>query len=362
MLHDYDKKFQFLSLVIVFVLLMSSASAWAMAGKQRNVTVSSPSEFIESLGFSKGICTVLGGQDKDLILDITKSSEFLIHVIDPSPSTAAELRRALQSEGVNIKRVIVEAASIDGLPYAGNMIDAVISMSVDDKAMRAEVMRVLRPGGMALLDVSNASADLTPFTKPATPGADEWTHWNYGPDNNPLSKDSVIKAPYMTQWMDGPYFIAMPAVTTIAGGKTFTAMGHIAHHKREEPWLYTLLARNAYNGSQLWRRKLPEGYMVHRSAFIATSDVFYMIDGDRALMLNPETGQDMGELRIPKISGAWKWMAMQDGILYVLAGENPDVAETKLARHFKTHWSWGKLSKGYYGERVPWGFGQTITA
>ena len=36
------------------------------------------------------------------------------------------------------------------------------------------------------------------------PNVDEWTHWEHGPDNNPVSSDSAIKAPYMTQFMAPP--------------------------------------------------------------------------------------------------------------------------------------------------------------
>jgi hypothetical protein len=35
---------------------------------------------------------------------------------------------------------------------------------------------------------------------------DAWSHWEHGPDNNPVSTDSVIKAPYRTQWLGAPLF------------------------------------------------------------------------------------------------------------------------------------------------------------
>ena len=33
------------------------------------------------------------------------------------------------------------------------------------------------------------------------------------------------------------------------------------------------------------------------------------------------TGKEKGEIRIPGIDGAWKWMAMVDDVLYVMAGK-----------------------------------------
>ncbi|HQO36772.1 MAG TPA: PQQ-binding-like beta-propeller repeat protein, partial [bacterium] len=170
--------------------------------------------------------------------------------------------------------------------------------------------------------------------------------------------------PYMTQWFGKPYYIAMPAITTAAGGRVFIAMGHIAHHQREELWLNTLLAENGYNGALLWRRKLPDGYLAHRSAFVATDDKFYLIDptGTGCLVLDAQTGEEVDRISIAEANGEWKWIVLQDGILYALAGKEKDPAETTIVRSTYTHWSWGELSQGYYEKRVPWGFGETLVA
>ncbi|MCH7729844.1 MAG: PQQ-binding-like beta-propeller repeat protein, partial [Planctomycetes bacterium] len=207
------------------------------------------------------------------------------------------------------------------------------------------------------------------FDKPAMAGADDWSHWEKGPDNNPVSRDQVIRAPYMTQFMAKPFYIGMPSVTTASDGRTFLAIGHIAHHRREWNMLNKLVARNGYNGTILWERKFPEGYLVHRSAFIATPDTFYMIDGDSCLMLDPQTGKEQGRIHVPGAKGEWKWMAMKDNVLYVMSGKpSPLVQTTKGDRTFGG-WSWADLSRGYYGksgdyrrEDIPWGFGDTIVA
>ena len=88
----------------------------------------------------------------------------------------------------------------------------------------------------------------------------------------------------MTQFMEKPFYIAIPSITTAAGGRTFLAIGHIAHHEREWDNMNRLIARNGYNGTILWQRDLPEGYLVHRSAFVATRETFYMLERDHALM------------------------------------------------------------------------------
>jgi len=346
-------------------------------------------------GVSGGICALprCGGE---LAVAVARSGNFLVHAQDPRPSVVAAARDAADRAGLLGRKVIVEKGTPSRLPYADNTVDLVLMTDLADEGLgdvsAREVLRALRPRGKAVLGrTASAGADaLTPqrlekwlkdagvagaavsrdshglwavITKPPLAGADDWSHWVHGPDNNPVSKDTVIKAPYMTQWLGKPYYMAMPVVTTVAAGRIFVASGHIAHHDREIPTLRTLCARNGYNGAVLWKRKLPEGYLVHRSAFIATEDVFYMIDGNGCLMLDPETGEEKGRIRIPGVNGEWKWMALRDGVMFVLAGEKDPAAETTLVSSGHDHWSWRSLSRGYYAKpRIPWGFATTVAA
>jgi len=318
---------------------------------------------------------------------------------DPASARVSATQRLVDEAGLYGTRIVVERGEWQHLPYADDTIDVIVSTHLDaselSRLSAPELLRVLRPQGIAILgqaatseretdrltaeqlqdwltqsgfgDVKvqdDASGLWAVITKPALEGADDWSHWEHGPDNNPVSVDSVIRAPYMTKWLGTPYYISMPAITTAAGGRIFNAIRHIAHHKREEAWLNTLLARSGYNGTILWSRKLPDGYLVHRSAFIATDDVFYMIDtdGSGCLMLDPATGDELGRINIPGVRGQWKWMALKNGTLFALVGDTKDPAETTIVRSKLAHWSWGELSKGYYDKRVPWGFGTTVVA
>jgi outer membrane protein assembly factor BamB len=365
---------------------------------EANDTAAIAKRIIARAGINRGLCAVVGCGDGEMLLAVAKQSRLLVHAIDPDASAVASARKAVDDAGLYGTRVVVEKGKSASLPYADNTIDLLVVPNLDRPTLRdlsvSEVLRVVRPNGKALLRhikpsqesggalttaqletwlraegrkagevLDTASALWVEVAKPAPKGTDDWTHWQHGPDNNPLSSDEVIKAPYLTQWTGEPYYIAMPAITTVAGGRTFCAMGHIAHHEREEPWLNTLFARNGYNGIELWRRKLPNGYLVHRSAFIATNDAFYMIadEGRDCLILNPETGRQIGDIRIADLPGEWKWMAMHNDVLFILTGER-EPRETKLAKSDRTHWSWQDLSSGYYRREIPWGFGRTIAA
>ncbi|MHC4404902.1 MAG: outer membrane protein assembly factor BamB family protein [Planctomycetota bacterium] len=330
-------------------------------------------------GILRGICSVPRCGTGDLALAIARESDLLVHAFDADAKSVDEaVERALRAR-LLAHRVSVERVADDPLPYADGFVDLIV---VDDAGgvRAAEVFRVVRPLGCALVRNSTAlSAKLgsagfevegdddgwTLARKPAPTGADDWTHWSHGPDNNPVSADAVIRAPYVTQWFAKPYYHAMPVVSTAAAGRVFIASGHIAHHDREIPTLNTLVARNGYNGRVLWQRGLPDGYLVHRSAFIATEHAFYMIDGDGILMLDPETGSELGRHRVPETQGTLKWMAKVGDVAYVLAGEDEPPAETMKVHATFRGWGWNNVDKSYSPKgrhQIRWGFGNTLAA
>ncbi|MHC4327709.1 MAG: outer membrane protein assembly factor BamB family protein, partial [Planctomycetota bacterium] len=376
------------TVVILLGILMSPLTTTVQAGDARAGALAR--KLVSMGGVDRGLCAVIGGP-RDLPVQIAQCSNLLVHVREPDPSVVAIQRRLAEEAGLGIDRHIIEQGGLDKLPYADNMVDVVIATRADAGTLArlsaSEVLRVLTPDGRMILaatggttseqlrkwaragkaesvkiKLTDGGAWLT-LSKPPLEGVDEWSHWEHAPDNNPVSTDTAIKAPYMTQFLAEPYYIGMPAITTAAGGRTFLATGHIAHHLREWDMLNKLIARNGYNGTVLWQRDLPEGYLAHRSAFVATKDIFYMMDGGCCLMLDARTGEEKGRIQIPGMEGDWKWMAMKNGVLYAMAGEKGGGAKTiKGDRNFGG-WSWADLSAGYYRKpRVPWGFGNRLAA
>ena len=346
-------------------------------------------------GSTRGLCAVVGAET-DLAVEIALQSELAVHCREPDAVAVRALRRRAAEHAIPLERLIIEQGAPGRLPYADRTVDLLIAPTLSDPALEtlpcSEVLRVLRPGALAFVGCApGAAKSLSPAAlkkwhatagtsagleivdrggrvsarvmAPRLAGAADWSHWEHGPDNNPVSGDTIIKAPYMTQFMSEPYYIAMPSVTTAAGGRTFLAIGHIAHHAREWNTLNKLIARNGHNGIMLWQRDLPEGYLVHRSAFIATPETFYLLDGSGCLLLDAETGEATGRISIPSLGGQWKWMVLNDGVLYALAGRrDPGVSTLKGDRSYGG-WSWNDLSKGYYRKpHVPWGFGDTLAA
>ncbi|MDK1031918.1 MAG: PQQ-binding-like beta-propeller repeat protein, partial [Planctomycetia bacterium] len=157
--------------------------------------------------------------------------------------------------------------------------------------------------------------------------------------------DEVARAPHMTQFIANPAYCPRPVVSVASHGRIFRAFGG------GESWpglSSMLLCMNGYNGAVLWKWKLNPKFMIHRNTLIATPDTIYVADDTSCKLLDAATGKLKGEIKAPAdISDGpvWKWMGIEDGVLYALVGE----VET-------TDWKAGNI-KNYIR-----GFGRTILA
>jgi outer membrane protein assembly factor BamB len=321
---------------------------------------------LEKIGVTRGICVVLGDSDCELALELARDSELLIYVQLRLAEDVEKARRIVDEAGFYGTRIFVEKGPLSELHIGDNLADAVI---VVGGAPKAEVLRVLRPEGKALLGSEV-------LVKPVPEGVDDWSHPYHGPDNNPQSEDTVIRAPYLTHFMSEPRYAPMPQVAVASAGRAFKAFGHVAFKTREEPFLNKLVGFNGYNGTMLWQRDLAEGVMIHRNTMIATPTILYVGDDKSCKLIDTATGRLKDEI-IPPVEKAggtfWKWMALEDGVLYALMGEQEQRDPTMRWRREAHGWPWNPISKGFNqpdgmkdGEKAyvthPWGFGRNVLA
>ena len=264
----------------------------------------------------RGICAVLGAIGEDRLerssAPPARPNGRSFPGVDPEIDTA---RRFAIDRGILGTRVFIEPAPLCSIHLANNLADLLFT-SGDSPTPEAEILRVLRPGGVAHVGDRQV-------VKPMPEGTDAWSHPYHTPDNNTLSTDRLARAPYLTQFMAEPMFSPMPEVTVAAGGRVFKACGHIAHKKNQNQQLNTLLGINGYNGTILWTRPLAEGFMIHRNTMIATPEVLYLADDVSCKVIDAATGKTLDEIVVdlPQADGpVWKWMAAVDGVLYAIVG------------------------------------------
>ena len=312
----------------------------------------------------KDIFVVLGlpnAQLRRLLSEFIIERDLTVYFQSPDPDELATVRRAAEKRGFLGTRVFVEEGDLKSIHLASNLAGMVfVSASAKNSVSEKELLRVAYPGRTILIGGRQ-------ITKPHVENTDSWSHPYHGPDNNPQSTDQRARAPYITQFLAEPMFCPMPEVSVAAGGKVFRAFGHIAHKANQNEMLNTLICANAYNGMILWKRPLKEGFMIHRNTMIATGEVLYMADDESCKLIDTQTGRVKDEIVIPEgvaDGPVWKWMAIEDGILYALIGGTEVEIHTQPSKTPGLgHWPWGMWEgHDYKNPKTNFGFGRTFVA
>jgi len=313
---------------------------------------------LNKIGVTRGICVLLGDIDGKLAISLAQESELLIYLQLTSTEDLQAVRQIIDSAGYYGTRIFVEKGAYSRVHLADNLADALIVVDSETKISESEVLRVLCPRGIALMNGKE-------LVKPFPDGVDDWSHPYHGPDNNPQSNDLIARAPYLTQFLAEPYYAPLTQVAVASEGIVFKAFGNIAFHVREEALLNSLVAFNGFNGTMLWKRKLTPGVMIHRNTMIATPGALYVGDDKSCKVIDASTGQLQDEI-VPPINLAggtfWKWMALENGILYALIGEQEQKDPVVRQRSEAHGWPWDPLSKGFNQSENPWGFGHNLLA
>ena len=205
---------------------------------------------LHRMQLTRGLVVVIGlpGDDVHYLVDLCRANELKVYFQTSDPAQADAVRQVAEVADGLCSRLFVQTGSTRRIHLSDNLADRIlVHTSQRDVVSRDELLRVLRPRGIAMMDSET-------IVKPIPEGADDWSHPYHGPDNNPQSNDSLVRGRLRTQFIGYPKFSPMPEQTVIAGGRIYKAMGHIAHKANQNEMLNTLLCINAFNGTILWRR------------------------------------------------------------------------------------------------------------
>ncbi len=293
-----------------------------------------PLEIIKSTKITGGLVVHLGCGDGSVTEEFLASDAFLVHGLDSSAENVTKAKRKLLKNG-NYGKIAVDQLRTKALPYADNLVNLLVAES-DKITTEAEILRVLVPNGIAWIRTGD---DWKKITAPRPEEMDEWQHYLRSPDNNPVSTDKLIGQPDQIRWMAPPKFSraheqqASFSAAVSSGGRMFYILDDGPRVDIRLPSEWYLIARDAFNGVELWRRKMGDWVNQFRRfrsgpaslpfrLVAADGKVFVTMDfTDPVSVVDAVTGKT---LRTIPGSERTKQIVYEDGVLTLLIDEEVD--------------------------------------
>jgi outer membrane protein assembly factor BamB len=341
---------------------MRPAAAWApvlvlalaLTAQGADDPAAAAREALQASGVQGGLIVHLGCGNGEATAAMKAGDAFVVHGLDTDPAAVAEARQHIQARGLG---GTVSAGTFDGghLPYVDDLVNLIVADDLGQVPMK-EVMRVLRPGGVAYVDGKKTA-------KPWPEMIDEWTHYLYDPQGTAVSNDRVAGHPRGLRWTGGPFWArshehtaSMTAMVS-AGGRVFYVMDEGPVASIQLPPANFLTARDAFNGTVLWKRPLRDwwnhlyplksgpGWLPRR--LVAVGDRVYLAPGvgQDLVCLDAATGKT---LRTYADTASTFELIVSDGVVFAAVdtdGEACDYRQEnancwKERDRASTRWQW----------------------
>lgn len=222
----------------------------------------SPADWLEDSGVTGGLVVLVHGGEAPEVAAWRTQTAVKVLALDTDAERVQQLRQGLRGLGCYGD---VVADRFDGrrLPLIDNLVNLVVVRG-PSLVPQDEIARVLCPGGVALFTTETGQASGKKFVKPWPREIDQWTHYLHDASNNAVAHDTVVGPPRRLQWLGSPRYSrhhdrmsSVSAVVT-AAGRVFTIFDEATPASILAPPKWTLVARDAFNGTILWKRDIEQ--------------------------------------------------------------------------------------------------------
>ena len=314
-------------------------------------------ELLKASGVNGGLIVHLNCGDGELTTALRATDAYLVHGLDRDPANVTKARERVLATG-KYGKVTIDRWHGPALPYIDNLANLIVVSGDEARVSKEELMRVLAPGGVAL---APPSSSLAPLRKPWPTDIDEWTHYLHDADNNAVANDKVVGPPRHYQWLGSPRYLrhhdhlsGLSAMVS-AKGRIFYIMDLGPRWSVQMPPKWTLIARDAFNGTVLWQRPirkwhahlwpLKRGPAQLMRRLVAVGDVVYvtMGVGEPLVALDAAMGKT---LRTYKGTEGTEELILADGVLYLLVNPERDAYKALpresvgVLRGAGARWNW----------------------
>ncbi|MCG3178484.1 MAG: Outer membrane protein assembly factor BamB [Phycisphaerae bacterium] len=290
----------------------------AVTGLSAGDPPAGPSSFdagaiIRDSATANGLCVGLG-LDVDAAGALASGSRLFVQLVAPDDKAALNWLRTLDSAATRADVGVVSHPD-NPLPYDRDVVNLLIVRGQAHCPPATEVRRVLAPGGaVAIIDgPPGFAADarklgLAPLDSPAAamfrkdplPAAEDWGCMTGGPQQGNSLPRSTIEPTMTLRWRAGPrwqardyHYDAFACGSGVLIYREITVVpGSVDQFRR------VLIARDAYNGRELWRRvSRPDprpmyGFKVGASVAVGEGRICVDMDGG-LLVLDAFTGKPL---------------------------------------------------------------------
>jgi len=234
--------------------LLGAAAAWAAEP--------TAGEVLRESGIDGGLAVHVGCSDGSPAAALAGTGKFLVHGLVPSDRLRRSVALPTSARGL----VAVDAWAGGTLPYASDLVNLIVT-SGEWQVPSEEVLRVLAPNGVAL---EQRGGKWVKTVKPWPQGADDWTHWCYGPEGNAVSHDKLVKPCTSLKWIVSQLLYDV----RVAGGRLFSPLEMTKdQRRRREP--AELRCRDAFNGLLRWSAPTGRPHHPWPAEFVATRDLVF---------------------------------------------------------------------------------------
>ncbi|MDP6636520.1 MAG: PQQ-binding-like beta-propeller repeat protein [Phycisphaerae bacterium] len=318
----------------------------------QNVRAESAAEILKQSGLTGGLIVHVGCRDGKLTAALGARDGYIVQGLDSSSDNVDKARKLLSDKKLGGR---VTARKFDGktLPYRNNTVNLVVAPpgAVSD----AEITRVLAPKGVAIVGGKKR-------IKPRPEALDDWTHYHHDPQGTMVGLDKTVAPLHGIQWMAAPkwlrnhdFMTVMHAMVT-SNGRVFYVIDEGLRNHILLPAKWVLIARDAFNGTVLWRRELkdwhPQNWPLKSGPgqfprrLVAVGDRVYVTFGQTAplTVIDAATGET---IRTCKQTKSTEEIILDNGILYLLVNPNRKPVEFTVKstgygeiRRASSQWAW----------------------
>ena len=298
-----------------------------------NLAVADPAtDILKETGVTGGLVVHIGCGDPGapgLTAALRANDGYLVQGLDTSAESVGKARKHISDKGL-YGRVTARAFDGTNLPYRDNMVNLIVVSDPKCRVPNEEIMRVLAPKGVAYIRGKKQ-------VKPWPREIDEWTHYHHDPQGTMVGQDQVVAPPRGIQWVGAPKWLrnhdfmsSMHAMVS-AGGRVFYVMDEGLRNHIFLPAKWVLIARDAFNGTILWKRPLkdwhPNNYPLKSGPgqfprrLVAIGNRVFVTFGQTEPLtaLDAVTGKT---IRTYDGTKATEEIIFADGVLYLLVNPN----------------------------------------